>query len=114
ITQLKSLKKRLEEAIVSAQARLSSAKANKVELLSHEKATTWSALPQSEVELATAEGQNEQQNHATQIGAISANLETDRQNRSNQQDLFKQIEEQQLEFDDISRLNSLIGSKNGD
>ncbi|MEZ9044629.1 AAA family ATPase [Vibrio cyclitrophicus] len=113
-TQLQILKKTLEEAIVSAQARLNSAKANRVELQAHEKAETWSALPQNEVELATAQCQNEQQQHATQIGAISANLETDRQNRSNQQDLFKQIEEQQLEFDDISRLNSLIGSRNGD
>ncbi|WP_135458482.1 SbcC/MukB-like Walker B domain-containing protein [Vibrio echinoideorum] len=112
--QLQSLKKTLEEAIVSAQARLNSAKANRAELQAHEKAETWSALPQNEVELATAQCQNEQQQHATQIGAISANLETDRQNRSNQQNLFKQIEEQQSEFDDISRLNSLVGSRNGD
>ncbi|KWU01462.1 exonuclease SbcC [Vibrio toranzoniae] len=112
--QLRSLKKTLDEAIVSAQARLNSTKANRSELQDHEKAATWSTTPQSEVEQATVEYQNKRQSHASQIGAISANLETDRQNRSNQQDLFKLIEAQQLEFDDISRLNSLIGSRNGD
>ncbi|MFA0678032.1 hypothetical protein AB4567_27280, partial [Vibrio sp. 10N.222.51.A6] len=80
----------------------------------HENAKAWQEQNQQQVEEATTECQNEQQSHATKIGAISANLETDSQNRSNQQDLFKQIDEQQVEFDDISRLNSLIGSKNGD
>ncbi|MFA0144885.1 SbcC/MukB-like Walker B domain-containing protein [Vibrio lentus] len=112
--QLQSLKKTLEEAMVSAQARLNSAKANLVELKGHDKAEAWQQLPLQEVEQAVTDCSNAQQSHATQIGAISANLETDRQNRSNQQYLFKQIEVQQLEFDDISRLNSLIGSRNGD
>ena len=113
-TQLQNLKKSLDEAIVSAQARLNTAKASQVELQNHDNAHAWQALDQQQVEEATTECQNAQQSHATKIGAISANLETDRQNRSNQQDLFKQISEQQVEFDDISRLNSLIGSKNGD
>lgn len=112
--QLQSLKKTLEVAMVSAQARLNSAKANLVELKGHDKAKAWQQLPLQEVEQAVTDCSNAQQSHATKIGAISANLETDRQNRSNQQDLFKQIEVQQLEFDDISRLNSLIGSRNGD
>ncbi|MEZ8608201.1 AAA family ATPase [Vibrio sp. 10N.239.311.G01] len=113
-TQLQSLKKSLDEAIVSAQARLNAAKATQVDLLNHENAKAWQEQDQQQVEEATTECQNAQQSHATKIGAISANLETDSQNRSNQQDLFKQIDEQQVEFDDISRLNSLIGSKNGD
>ncbi|UWZ98848.1 AAA family ATPase [Vibrio splendidus] len=113
-TQLQSLKKSLDEAIVSAQVRLSTAKATQVELQNHANAETWQEQNQQQVEEATTECQNAQQSHATKIGAISANLETDSQNRSNQQDLFKQIDEQQVEFDDISRLNSLIGSKNGD
>jgi DNA repair protein SbcC/Rad50 len=113
-TQLQSLKKSLDEAIVSAQARLNTAKATQVELQNHENAKAWQEQDQQQVEEATTECQNAQQSHATKIGAISANLETDSQNRSNQQDLFKQIDEQQVEFDDISRLNSLIGSKNGD
>lgn len=113
-TQLQNLKKSLDEAIVSAQARLNTAKATQVELQNHDNAQIWQEQDQQQVEEATTECQNAQQSHATKIGAISANLETDRQNRSNQQDLFKQISEQQVEFDDISRLNSLIGSKNGD
>ncbi|CAH6816654.1 Exonuclease SbcC [Vibrio chagasii] len=113
-TQLQNLRKSLDEAIVSAQARLNTAKAAQVELQNHENAQTWQEQDQQLVEQATAECQEAQQSHASKIGAISANLETDRQNRSNQQDLFKQISEQQVEFDDISRLNSLIGSKNGD
>ncbi|WP_434565660.1 AAA family ATPase [Vibrio chagasii] len=113
-TKLQNLKKSLDEAIVSAQARLNTAKAAQVELQNHENAQTWQEQDQQQVEQATADCQEAQQSHASKIGAISANLETDRQNRSNQQDLFKQISEQQVEFDDISRLNSLIGSKNGD
>ncbi|WP_299142363.1 AAA family ATPase [uncultured Vibrio sp.] len=113
-TQLQNLKKSLDEAIVSAQARLNTAKATQVELQNHDNAQAWQEQDQQQVEEAATECQNAQQSHATKIGAISANLETDRQNRSNQQDLFKQISEQQVEFDDISRLNSLIGSKNGD
>ncbi|MEC7307261.1 SbcC/MukB-like Walker B domain-containing protein [Vibrio crassostreae] len=113
-TQLQSLKKSLDEAVISAQARLNTAKATQVELQNHANAKAWQEQDQQQVELATTEYQNAQQSHATKIGAISANLETDNQNRSNQQDLFKQIDEQQVDFDDISRLNSLIGSKNGD
>lgn len=112
--QLQNLKKSLDEAIVSAQARLNTAKAAQIELQNYENAQQWQEQDQQQVEEATSECQNAQQSHASKIGAISANLETDRQNRSNQQELFKQISEQQVEFDDISRLNSLIGSKNGD
>ncbi|MEF1229901.1 SbcC/MukB-like Walker B domain-containing protein, partial [Vibrio fortis] len=58
--------------------------------------------------------QQQQQSTASQIGAINANLEMDKKNRENQQHLFKEIDEKQQAFDDISQLNSLIGSKNGD
>ncbi|MCW0470858.1 hypothetical protein OH492_26550 [Vibrio chagasii] len=80
-TQLQNLKKSLDEAIVSAQARLNTAKAAQVELQNHENAQTWQEQDQQLVEQATAECQEAQQSHASKIGAISANLETDRQNR---------------------------------
>ncbi|PLR38645.1 ATP-dependent dsDNA exonuclease [Chimaeribacter californicus] len=50
---------------------------------------------------------------AQQQGELRQQLESDRQRRSNQQQLFNQIAESQQQFRDWSALNTLIGSSDG-
>jgi exonuclease SbcC len=111
---LVELKQKLDNAIVSSSAKLKAAKQSVEELLVNANAEQWHQIEIEEVEQQVADCQQQQQATASQIGAINANLEMDRKNRENQQHLFKEIDEKQQAFDDISQLNSLIGSKNGD
>jgi len=112
--ELVALKQRLDNAIVSSSAKLKAAKQSVDELLENVNATKWQQLEIEQVEQQVSDCQQQQQSTASQIGAINANLEMDKKNRENQQHLFKEIDEKQQAFDDISQLNSLIGSKNGD
>ena len=111
---LVALKQKLDNAIVSSTAKLKAAKQSVDELLENANAAKWQELEIGQVEQQVSDCQQQQQTTASQIGAINAKLEMDKKNRENQQHLFKEIDEKQLAFDDISQLNSLIGSKNGD
>lgn len=111
---LVALKQRLDNAIVSSSAKLKAAKQSVDELLENANAAKWQEVEIEQVEQQVSDCQQQQQTTASQIGAINANLEMDKKNRENQQHLFKEIDEKQQAFDDISQLNSLIGSKNGD
>ena len=111
---LVALKQRLDNAIVSSSAKLKAAKQSVEELLEHANAAKWQEVEIEQVEQQVSDCQQQQQSTASQIGAINANLEMDKKNRENQQHLFKEIDQKQQAFDDISQLNSLIGSKNGD
>lgn len=111
---LVTLKQRLDNAIVSSSAKLKAAMQSVDELLENVNATKWQQLEIEQVEQQVSDCQQQQQSTASQIGAINANLEMDKKNRENQQHLFNEIDEKQQAFDDISQLNSLIGSKNGD
>lgn len=113
-SDLVALKQRLDNAIVSSSAKLKAAKQSVDELLENANAARWQELEIDQVEQQASDCQQQQQTTASQIGAINANLEMDKKNRENQQHLFKEIDEKQKAFDDISQLNSLIGSKNGD
>ncbi|BBF85510.1 exonuclease SbcC [Aquitalea magnusonii] len=62
--------------------------------------------------LAAQDG--ERQTLSSEQSALNALLRDDEQRRDNQQALFQQIEQQAADVDIWQRLNSLIGSKEGD
>lgn len=61
-----------------------------------------------------ADNDSQRQALAAEQGALSARLQDDDRRRDAQQDLARQIERQSAEYDLWQRLNSLIGSKEGD
>ncbi|POZ60614.1 AAA family ATPase [Chromobacterium alticapitis] len=71
-------------------------------------------LGPSELDEALAAQDGQRQTLSREQGALHALLRDDAQRRENQQALFHQIEQQAADVDIWQRLNSLIGSKEGD
>ncbi|MBT2867977.1 exonuclease subunit SbcC [Chromobacterium violaceum] len=71
-------------------------------------------LSLAELDDALAEQDTQRQTLSSEYGALNALLQDDSQRRDNQQALFQQIEQQAADVDIWQRLNSLIGSKEGD
>ncbi|MCG8997820.1 AAA family ATPase [Laribacter hongkongensis] len=67
-----------------------------------------------ELDEALAAQDGQRQTLSSEQGALNALLRDDAQRRDNQQALFHQIEQQAADADIWQRLNSLIGSKEGD
>lgn len=111
--QLLDLKKNLDKALEQAKAKLQQSS----ELLAKHQ----SLVPQTMNDTASVE-QLEQQAIAfeaeikklsARLGAIQQSLDSDAQSRSSQQDLLDIIEQHQQQHDDLSHINSLIGSADG-
>jgi exonuclease SbcC len=108
--RLQALRQQLQQALERSQAVRQTSAATLLAL--QQQARTPFALAELDAALATLDSQR--QTLSSQQGALQARLNDDAQRRKNQQALFLQIEHQAADVDIWQRLNSLIGSKEGD
>ncbi|EEG08543.1 AAA family ATPase [Pseudogulbenkiania ferrooxidans] len=108
--RLQTLRQQLQQAVEHRQAVLHTATATLLAL--QQQARTPLALAELDAALATLDAQR--QALSSQQGALQALLNDDALRRQGQQALFQQIEQQAADVDIWQRLNSLIGSKEGD
>ncbi|WP_108650337.1 SbcC/MukB-like Walker B domain-containing protein [Dongshaea marina] len=79
-----------------------------------EHAKLWSQLPMAEVQQQLVALGQQLDALRDQQTELRVSLKHDRQLRQQQANLLERMAQQQLEYDDLSYLNALIGSKNGD
>ncbi|WP_369309941.1 AAA family ATPase [Providencia rettgeri] len=85
-----------------------------LDTLNQQRAANFSSLSEAQLhEIVTALDEEIKQ-YNQQQGQIINRLDTDKQQRHQQQDLLQEIEKSQLIYDDWSYLNALIGSAEGD
>ncbi|CAH0525674.1 SbcC/MukB-like Walker B domain-containing protein [Vibrio hippocampi] len=112
--QLQQLKATLEKRQIEATTKFTSAEQAVTDLKTADNASDWQQMPRSEVESQIADLDQQLQAKATQVGEVNGKLKADEDNRHRQSDLFVTIANKQAEYDDISYLNSLVGSQKGD
>ncbi|MFC3530922.1 AAA family ATPase [Vogesella facilis] len=108
--QLQAQQQQLEQALQRSQAVRQSAAAARLALQQQ----ALSPLPLAELDAALAVLEAQRLALSSQHGALQALLHDDAQRRDKQQALWQQIEQHSAEVDIWQRLNSLIGSKEGD
>ncbi|WP_174875355.1 SbcC/MukB-like Walker B domain-containing protein [Vogesella oryzae] len=108
--QLQALQQQLTQALQRCQAICQTATAVRQQLQQQ----ALSPLPLAELDAALATMDAQRQALSGQQGALQALLLDDTQRRDKQQALWQQIEQQGADADIWQRLNSLIGSKEGD
>lgn len=113
-TRLQRLKTELDNRLLTAQTQLTSAQKTLAELNADERAEQWKAIDRESVEQTLETHRHDSQQIATTYGEINGKLKADEHNRSSQQSLYEEIQRKQVTYDDISHLNSLIGSQKGD
>ncbi|SCK25533.1 AAA family ATPase [Vogesella sp. LIG4] len=108
--QLHALQQQLQAALQRSQALLLAAR----QRLDALQAQALTALPLAELEAQLAALDGQRQALSAELGALQARLVDDAARRERQQGLLLQIERQAADCDIWQRLNSLIGSKEGD
>ncbi|MEO2219627.1 AAA family ATPase [Chromobacterium vaccinii] len=108
--RLQTMRQQLEQSLQRSQAVLETSTLNLQNL--QQLALSTLSLDELDAQLAQLDAQRE--TFSGQKGAMGALLEDDAQRRQNQQALIQQIEKQTEDADVWQRLNSLIGSKEGD
>ncbi|MDC7698034.1 AAA family ATPase [Vogesella indigofera] len=108
--RLQAQQQQLEQALQRSQAVRQTALATLTALQQQ----ALSPLPLAELDAALAALDAQRQALSGQQGALQALLHDDAQRRDNQQALFLQIKQHSADADIWQRLNSLIGSKEGD
>jgi len=117
LQQLQQQKQQLQDALTAAQALFNQAQQQLVTLASNQKALmaageTWpeqAALEQQRDEL-----QQQLQQLSEQLGQIRQQLKQQQELATTQAGLYQQLQDQQALYQDWQKLNSLIGSANGD
>lgn len=112
--RLQLLKEELDKHLLTAQTQLNSAKKTLTELNANERAKQWKAIERETVEQTLDNHRHNLQQVTTTFGEISGKIKADEHNRSSQQSLYEEIQREQTNYDDITHLNSLIGSQKGD
>ena len=108
------MKEELDKHLLTAQTQLNSAKKTLTELNANERAKQWKAIERETVEQTLDNHRHNLQQVTTTFGEISGKIKADEHNRSSQQSLYEEIQREQTNYDDITHLNSLIGSQKGD
>jgi len=111
---LTSLKQKLDSQLQRANTLLEQSAAQLDDLNSVEAAALWQQTPQDEVKALMQQLQTEKDQLVERRGGISSQLQADQNETSRQQALLEQIEQQRLDYDQLSYLHGLIGSANGD
>lgn len=111
--QLEVLKQRVSQTLLQSETRHQESM-QALEALSQQRSTDFSSLSEAQLHDIITSLDEEIKQYNQQQGRIINRLDTDRQQRHQQQDLLQEIEKSQLSYDDWSYLNALIGSAEGD
>ena len=117
LLQLQQQKQQLQDAQTAAQALLQQAEQQLLELASRKTAlmTTSEAWPeQTALQQQRADIQQQLQQLSEQLGQIRQQLKQQQQLATTQAGLYQQLQDQQALYQDWQKLNTLIGSANGD
>lgn len=112
--RLSAIKRDLDSKLARANTLLEESASRLSELNSEDKAAEWSATPKEQVSAELAERQAKRDELIAQKGQVEQRLRADAEQREKLKDLTAEIENKQSEFDDLSYLQGLIGSANGD
>lgn len=112
--RLAVIKRDLDSKLARAITLLEESASRLNELNSEQKATEWSATPKDQVSVELAALQAKRDELIAQKGQVEQRLRADAEQREKLKDLTAEIENKQSEFDDLSYLQGLIGSANGD
>ncbi|RVU33339.1 hypothetical protein EOE67_17215 [Rheinheimera riviphila] len=117
LQQLQQQKQQLQDAQTAAQALLQQAEQQLLELASRktalaETAEEWPA--KNVLEQQRADIQQQLQQLSEQLGQIRQQLKQQQELASTQAGLYQQLQDQQALYQDWQKLNTLIGSANGD
>jgi exonuclease SbcC len=113
-SNLMSLKQKLDTQLQRANTLLEQSAAQLNELNCIEEAALWLQIPQDDIKVILLQLQSEKDVFVERRGAISSQLSTDQKETARQQELLDHIDQQKLEYDQLSYLHGLIGSANGD
>ena len=111
--QLEALKQGVSQKLLQSETRHQEG-LQSLEALNQQRATGFSSLSEAQLHEAVTALDEEIKQRNQQQGQIINRLDTDKQQRYQQQDLLQEIEKSQLSYDDWSYLNALIGSAEGD
>ncbi|MEQ4675740.1 AAA family ATPase [Providencia vermicola] len=111
--QLEALKQRVSQTLLQSETRHQEGM-QALEALSQQRSADFSSLSEAQLHDIITTLDEEIKQYNQQQGRIINRLDTDRQQRHQQQDLLQEIEKSQLSYDDWSYLNALIGSAEGD
>ncbi|MGG4608084.1 SbcC/MukB-like Walker B domain-containing protein [Providencia sp. Me31A] len=111
--QLKELKLQLTQAQVQCEIRHKEGRLA-IETLNQQRIPDLAELSEAQLHTIVASLEEEIKLLNQEQGQIINRLDTDKQQRHQQQDLLQEIQKSQLSYDDWSYLNSLIGSAEGD
>lgn len=111
--QLEALKQGVSQKLLQSETRHQEG-LQSLEALNQQRATGFSSLSEAQLHEAVSALDEEIKQRNQQQGQIINRLDTDKQQRYQQQDLLQEIEKSQLSYDDWSYLNALIGSAEGD
>jgi len=113
-TALIALEQDIKQRLTQQLALLDQAQQEQLILQQDEISSQLGEYTLQDVEQQLQEGQQVLKYLAQQQGEINHHLENDLQRRERQKELFTNIEEARLNYDDIAYLHSLIGSQKGD
>lgn len=113
-TTLVELKRSLDTELERSKALWEQAELQIAEVQKAENAEKWQQIPKEDVEANLRQLQDQQEQVITQNAQVKQKLQDDKEETERQKDLFREIEHQQQEYDDLSYLHSLIGSASGD
>ncbi|EPL6455440.1 SbcC/MukB-like Walker B domain-containing protein [Providencia rettgeri] len=111
--QLEALKQGVSQKLLQCETRHQEG-LQSLEALNQQRTTDFSPLSEAQLQEVVTALDEEIKQHNQQQGQIINRLDTDKQQRHQQQDLLQEIEKSQLSYDDWSYLNALIGSAEGD
>ena len=108
----------LQQQILANLAQAEALRSEKQRQLTHlqtqPEAEQWQHTPEVDVQTQLTEQTREQAQCLSRIGQLEQQLDSDAQQRSQQQQLLGTIASEQQAYDDLALLNGLIGSANGD
>lgn len=111
--QLEELKQRVNQNLLQHETRHKEGLLA-LETLNQQRTADFTTLTEEQLQEIIAVLDDEIKQYNQQQGRIINRLDTDKQQRHQQQDLLQEIEKSQLSYDDWSYLNALIGSAEGD
>lgn len=112
--QLKALSEEIEKAEQHSKALLKQAEQQVIELQKFGLERHYENIDGEQITQELAEIDKQSKKLLLQKGEGSALLQDNEKRRESQQQLFVQVEQSKQEYDDLSYLNSLIGSQKGD
>lgn len=112
--QLLALKQKLHTQLERALALKEQSETQLNEFTEHNDHARYIQMPLEQVTTELNELAQNLKSIAHQLGETKRSLDDDKLRRSNQSELFTQIEQFQQNYDDIAYLHSLIGSQKGD